>query len=282
MEWLHSRSHRPRRAPRWTSPARTSPWSSRSRSSPSIALVMGFVFRQQVLRRRPRHREDAGDRRCRRGGRPGVPRAPVQDARRSSSSSSSACCSCCPPTPAGVRSAAPASSSSARVFSAAIGYLGMSLAVKANVRVASAARGRERPRRGHADRLPHRRHRRHGDRGPRPARRLRRRPPLQGRRPQGARGLRLRRRPARDVHACRRRHLHQGRRRRRRPRRQGRGRHPRGRPAQRRDDRRQRRRQRRRLRRHGGRPLRVVCRHARRRAHPRLGRLRRATAWSSR
>ena len=59
------------------------------------------------------------------------------------------------------------------------------------------------------------------------------------------RGLRLRRRPAGHVHACRRRHLHQGRRRRRRPRRQGRGGHPRGRPAQRGDDRRQRGRQRR-------------------------------------
>ena len=98
---------------------------------------------------------------------------------------------------------------------------------------------------------------------------------LPGRRTHGARGLRLRRRAARDVHACRRRHLHQGRRRRRRPGRQGRAEHPRGRPAQRRDDRRQRRRQRRRLRRHGGRPLRVVRRDAGRGADPGHGRLRR-------
>ena len=91
----------------------------------------------------------------------------------------------------------------------------------------------------------------------------------------GPRGLRLRCRAARHVHACRRRHLHQGRRRRRRPRRQGRAGHPRGRPAQRRDHRRQRRRQRRRLRRHGGRPLRVLRRHPRRRADPGQGGLRR-------
>lgn len=41
------------------------------------------------------------------------------------------------------------------LFSAAIGYLGMSLAVEANVRVASAAPWRERPRHRHEDRLPH-------------------------------------------------------------------------------------------------------------------------------
>ena len=63
------------------------------------------------------------------------------------------------------------------------------------------------------------------------------------------------------VRASRRRHLHEGRRRRRRPRRQDRGRHPRGRPAERGRDRGQRRRQRRRLRRHGGRPVRDVRRH---------------------
>ena len=99
---------------------------------------------------------------------------------------------------------------------------------------------------------------------------------FKGEAPVRARGLRLRRRPARHVHACRWRHLHQGRRRRRRPRRQGRAGHPRGRPAQRRHHRRQRRRQRRRLRRHGRRPLRVVRRHPGGRADPRLGRVRRA------
>ena len=64
-----------------------------------------------------------------------------------------------------------------------------------------------------------------------------------------------------DLRALRRRHLHEGRRRRRRPRRQGRSRHPRGRPAQSGGDRRQRRRQRRRLRRHGRGPLRDLRRH---------------------
>ena len=62
-----------------------------------------------------------------------------------------------------------------------------------------------------------------------------------------------------------RRHLHQGRRRRRRHRRQDRGRHPRGRPAQPGRDRRQRGRQRRRLRRHGRRPLRDLRGHRGRR-----------------
>ena len=76
-----------------------------------------------------------------------------------------------------------------------------------------------------------------------------------GRRPHRARVRRLahlRLRPSR------RRHLHEGRRRRRRPRRQDRGGHPRGRSAQPGRDRGQRRRQRRRLRGHGGRPLRDV------------------------
>ena len=76
------------------------------------------------------------------------------------------------------------------------------------------------------------------------------------------------------VHARRRRHLHEGRRRRRRPGRQGRGRHPRGRSPQRRDDRRQRRRQRRRLRRHGRRHLRKLRSDDRRRDDPRHGQLR--------
>ena len=130
------------------------------------------------------------------------------------------------------------------------------------------------PRPGHADRLPHRRDGRHADRRARPPRRQRRRAPLQGRGAPRARGLRLRCRAPRHVHASRWRHLHQGCRRRRRPGRQGRAGHPRGRPAQRRDDRRQRGRQRRRLRRHGRRPLRVVRRHAGRRAHPRVAGLR--------
>ena len=66
-----------------------------------------------------------------------------------------------------------------------------------------------------------------------------------------ARRPRLRRFADFDLRPSRRRHLHQGRRRRRRPGGQGRGRHPRGRPAQPGGDRRQRGRQRGRLRRHG-------------------------------
>ncbi len=131
------------------------------------------------------------------------------------------------------------------------------------------------PRPGDAHRLPHRRHGRHADRGPGSARREPRGDLLPGQRTQGPRGLRLRCRTARDVHAGRRRHLHQGRRRGRRPGRQGREQHPRGRPAQRRHHRRQRRRQRRRLRRHGRRPLRVLRRHPGRRADPRLAGVRR-------
>ena len=157
---------------------------------------------------------------------------------------------------------------------ATVGYLGMNLAVRANLRVAAAAES-DRPRAGHADRPAHRRHGRHAHRRPGPARRQPGGAVLPGRGTRRARGLRLRCRPARDVHAGRRRHLHQGRRRRRRPGRQGRAEHPRGRPAQRGDDRRQRGRQRRRLRRHGRRPLRVVRRDAGRRADPRLAGLRR-------
>ena len=90
----------------------------------------------------------------------------------------------------------------------------------------------------------------------------------------GPAGLRLRRHAAGAVHARRRRHLHEGGRRRRRPGRQDREGHPRGRPAQRRDHRRQRGRQRRRLRRHGGRHLRELRSDDRRRDDPRHGQLR--------
>ena len=79
------------------------------------------------------------------------------------------------------------------------------------------------------------------------------------------RRARLRRLADLGLRPPRRRHLHEGRRRRRRPRRQDRGRHPRGRPAQPGRDRRQRRRQRRRLRRHGGRPVRDLRGHRGRR-----------------
>ena len=92
------------------------------------------------------------------------------------------------------------------------------------------------------------------------------------------RRLRLRRLAARPVPPGRRRHLHQGGRRRRRPRRQGRGRHPRGRPPQPGHHRRQRGRQRRRLRRHGRRPVRVLRGHPGRLDHPRRRRLQRRSA----
>ena len=229
------------------------PTSSSSSRPSRVALVMGFVFGAGPGSR-PRHREDAGDRGSRGRGCAGLPRAPVQDARHLRGARLR------PPPAAARRHRRVRWGRSGffvvgALFSASIGYLGMSLAVKANVRVASAAR-----------------HENGRDVGMRIAFRtggvvgmatvglglLGAAIVVLGTRgtPQGPRGLRLRRRPPRDVHASRWRHLHQGRRRRRRPRRQDRGRHPRGRPAQRRDDRRQRGRQRRRLRRHGRRPLR--------------------------
>ena len=239
-----------------------------------VALVMGFVFRQQVLA------ADPGTEKMQEIGAAVEEGAQAYLARQFKTLAIFVVLVfglllLLPADTAGIRWGRSGFFVLGAVFSAAIGYLGMSLAVKANVRVASAAR-----------------HENGRDNGMRIAFRTGgtvgmatvglgllgaadRRPALQGRRPQGPRGLRLRRRPPRDVHARRRWHLHQGRRRRRRPRRQDRGRHPRGRPAQRRDHRRQRRRQRRRLRRHGGRPLRVLRRHPRRRAHPRLGGLRR-------
>ena len=119
-------------------------------------------------------------------------------------------------------------------------------------------RGADQLRRGAATGLPHRHDHRHAHRRPGPAGRHAHLHDLRRARLRGPAGLRLRRHAAGPVHASRRRHLHQGGRRRRRPGRQGRGRHSRGRPAQRRHDRRQRRRQRRRLRRHGRRHLREL------------------------
>ncbi len=112
-------------------------------------------------------------------------------------------------------------------------------------------------------RIPRWRDHRHAGRGPRAARRrgLLHRADASRRLHAGRRAARAGRACVRlvadlDLRAPRRRHLHQGRRRRRRSRRQGRSRHSGGRSAQPGGDRGQRRRQRRRLRRHGGGPLR--------------------------
>ena len=124
-----------------------------------------------------------------------------------------------------------------------------------------------RPQRRAQRRLQGRRHHRHAGGGPRPARRrrlLRRADPDAGRnhrsRDPRTGGPGLRRLADLHLRPTRRRHLHQGRRRRRRPGGQGRSRHPRGRPAQPGGDRGQRGRQRRRLRRHGRRPVRNLRR----------------------
>ena len=87
-------------------------------------------------------------------------------------------------------------------------------------------------------------------------------PAVGGRRPHRARVRRL---AHLGLRPSRRWHLHEGGRRRRGSRREDRGRDPGGRPAQPGRDRGQRRRQRGRLRRHGGRPVRDVRRHRRRR-----------------
>ena len=127
-----------------------------------------------------------------------------------------------PRSPAAVASGRAAAFFMGAIFSWLVGFVGMSLAVRGNLRVAAAARTSYGN--GPAARLPHRHDHRHAHRRPGPAGRLDHLHDLRRARLRSPAGLRLRRHAAGPVHARRRRHLHQGGRRRRRPGRQGRGR----------------------------------------------------------
>ena len=98
------------------------------------------------------------------------------------------------------------------LFSGLTGFTGMSLCVRGNVRVAAAAKAASGPRCGSRS---DRRRGRDVHRRPRPVRRRGGGADLPGERAERAGRLWLRRSAAGAVHACRRRHLHQGGRRRR-------------------------------------------------------------------
>ena len=220
-----------------------------------LALARRLLPHAGRARRGPGHAEDAGDRQGDPGRRDGLPEAAVQDDRRDPRAARDRRVPHVDrgeeASTASRRSRSRSRASSARVafvlgcfMSGLTGFIGMSLAVRGNVRTAAAAKTGSMPK------------------------------ALQvAFRTGGVAGmftvglglfgatviimifqntssaildrLRVRWLAPRAVPASRRRHLHQGGRRRRRPRRQGRSRHPRRRPAQPGDDRRQRGRQRR-------------------------------------
>ena len=104
-----------------------------------VALVMGVIFRRQVL---AADEGTAGMQEIGNAVQEGAQAYLAASSRpcRSSSSSSSCCSSRCRRTPPASLVGRSVFFLLGAVFSAAIGYLGMCLAVKANVRVASAAR----------------------------------------------------------------------------------------------------------------------------------------------
>ena len=128
---------------------------------------------------RRRHREDAGDRTGRPGGRIRLSDPSVQDPRASSWSSSRALLLVLPPDDWGIKIGRYSSSSCRR------GVLGghrlpRHVARRSRERPRRRGRPERGPRPGHAHRVPHRRPRRHADRRPRPARRGRSRADLRG------------------------------------------------------------------------------------------------------
>ena len=115
-----------------------------------VALGFAVALRTQRARGRPGHREDAGDRRRRAGGRLRVPDPAVQDAGLFAVLAL-VLLILLPADTASIRIGRSVFFLVGAVFSAFIGYAGMSLATRANVRVAAAARRRaDGAARGHA------------------------------------------------------------------------------------------------------------------------------------